>query len=357
MRCPTVTVIVDTYNHERFIEQALGSVLDQDYPQSDMEIVVVDDGSTDKTPDLLRKFGEKITVIQKRNGGQASAFNAAIPLAKGEIVAFLDGDDWWAKNKLSTVMSEFSGNPEIGVVGHGFYEYLETAQQAKAVLPESTKRVSLKVLADGRAFANSMCFFGTSRVSIRKRVLDRIGQIPETLLVEADEFMSTMAVAKSGGVILKQPLTFYRLHAGNLFYFASHDEEKSRRKMSVLCHLGDALRSQLQQELPSRDIAEAVVLPIEIEARRLKLSLDGGWPWETVRIERASLRLAYKHMGWKYRLFKIFPLFLMMVLPPKRFYKVREFYSKMNLKRLRKYTGEPVSSSGVNTYNVKSREN
>ena len=357
MRCPTVTVIVDTYNHDRFIEQALVSVLDQDYPQSDREIVVVDDGSTDKTPDLLRKFGDKITVVQKHNGGQASAFNAAIPLARGEVVAFLDGDDWWAKNKLSTVMSEFSGNPDIGVVGHGFYEYLEAAQQAKVVLPESTQRVDLRALADGRGFANSMCFFGTSRVSIRKRVLDRIGRIPEALLVEADEFMSTMAVAKSGAVILKQPLTYYRLHSGNLFYFASHDEEKRRRKMSVLFHLGEALRSQLRQELASKEIADAVVLPIELEARRLKLTLDGGWPWETVRIERASLKLAYRHMGWKYRLFKMFSLSLMMVLPPKRFYKVREFYSKMNLKRLRKYTGEPVSSSGVSTYNVKSREN
>ena len=357
MRSPTVTVIVDTYNHDQFIEQALSSVLDQDYPQADMEIVVVDDGSTDKTPDLLRKFGEKITVIQKRNGGQASAFNIAIPLARGEIVAFLDGDDWWAKNKLSTVMSEFKENPEIGVVGHGFYEYLEAGQQMKAVLPESTQRVDLKVLADGRAFSNSMCFFGTSRVSIRKRVLDRIGRIPETLLVEADEFMSTMAVAKSRAVMLKQPLTFYRLHAGNLFYFTSHDEGKSRRKMSVLFHLSEALRSQLREELASQEIADAVVLPIEIEAKRLKLSLDGGWPWETVRIERASLRLAYKRMGWKYRLFKIFPLFLMMVLPPKRFYKVREFYSKMNLKRFRMYTGEPVRSSGATAYHAKSREN
>lgn len=352
MRRPTVTVIVDTFNHDRFIEQALGSILEQDYPQSDLEIIVVDDGSTDKTQAVLSKFGDKITVIKKQNGGQASAFNAAIPLARGEIVAFLDGDDWWAKNKLSNVMMEFSRSAEIGVVGHGFYEYDENAQQTRAVLPGLTRQVELTVLADGIGFTNTMCFFGTSRVSIRKRILDRIGQIPESLVVEADEFMSTMAVAKSHATILNEPLTFYRIHTGNLFYFNDRNEEKGRRKMSVLVHLSQALRSQLRQELASNEIVDAVVLPIEVEAKRLELSLDGGLPWETLAIERTSLKLAYQHMGLKYRLFKAVSLFVTLLLPPKRYYKLREYYSRMNLKRFRKFTGEPLSSSGVVSYKV-----
>ncbi len=61
-----------------------------------MKILVVDDHSTDRTPEIVRKFVPNVRLIQKTNGGQASAFNAAIPEARGEIVAFLDGDDWWA---------------------------------------------------------------------------------------------------------------------------------------------------------------------------------------------------------------------------------------------------------------------
>jgi glycosyltransferase involved in cell wall biosynthesis len=90
-----VSVLIDTYNHERFIEQAIVSVMEQDFPASDREIVVVDDGSTDRTAEILRKFEPRVRLLRKVNGGQASAFNAGIPECKGEIIAFLDGDDWW----------------------------------------------------------------------------------------------------------------------------------------------------------------------------------------------------------------------------------------------------------------------
>src|ERR1700684_1962393 len=97
---PLVSVLIDTYNHERFIEQAILSVLDQDFPAPDMEILVVDDGSTDGTPEIIRKFAPRVRYQRKSNGGQASAFNAGIPETKGDIVAMLDGDDWWARGKL-----------------------------------------------------------------------------------------------------------------------------------------------------------------------------------------------------------------------------------------------------------------
>ena len=89
-----VSVLIDTHNHERFIEEAVSSVLAQDFPAADREILVVDDGSTDRTPDILSKFASEIRILQKPNGGQASAFNLGIPQCRGDIIAFLDGDDW-----------------------------------------------------------------------------------------------------------------------------------------------------------------------------------------------------------------------------------------------------------------------
>src|SRR6266849_8276728 len=79
MSKPLVSVLIDTYNHERFVEQAITSVLDQDMSMANVEILVVDDGSTDRTPDLVRRFEPRVRLLRKPNGGQASAFNLALP--------------------------------------------------------------------------------------------------------------------------------------------------------------------------------------------------------------------------------------------------------------------------------------
>ena len=75
---------------------------------------MVDDGSTDNTPSIVEKFLPRLRYIRKKNGGQASAFNVAIPELRGSIVAFLDGDDWWAKGKLSAVREVFESESDAG---------------------------------------------------------------------------------------------------------------------------------------------------------------------------------------------------------------------------------------------------
>ena len=342
MSRPLVTVVIDTFNHERFIARAVDSVLEQNLSQSDLEIVVIDDGSTDRTADILRKFTRRVRVISKVNGGQASAFNAALPFAKGEIVAFLDGDDWWARGKLETVLNAFNLNPSVGVVGHGLYEVNELTGQSSVVLPTADRHVSLKSVQDGIEFRSLMCFLGTSRVAIRRRVLDAVGAIPLPLVVEADEFMSTLAVAHSDAVLIRQPLTFYRLHSGNLYQFQDEDVVKVRRKMTVLNALSVALHQGLQRVRVPSDVVNTIVEPIDVEAKRLRLQCIGGTSWSTFQVERTGMRLAYKHMGWKYRLFKSFVLALTLALPPKLFYKLKAYYSKMNLRRVRSFTGEPT---------------
>ena len=108
MATPFVSVLIDTYNQEAFIEEAIASVLQQDFPASETEILVVDDGSTDRTAEIVGKFAPRLRLLRKRNGGQASAFNAGIPETRGEVVAFLDGDDWWAQNNLTAVARAFA---------------------------------------------------------------------------------------------------------------------------------------------------------------------------------------------------------------------------------------------------------
>jgi hypothetical protein len=217
-------------------------------------------------------------------------------------------------------------------------------------VPAANLQIALKVVDDGIAFRNIMCFLGTSRVAIRKRVLDLVGPIPHGLVVEADEFMSTMAVAKSHAMLLQQPLTFYRLHRGNLYQFRDGDADKIQRKMAVLVELSTALRRELPSAFVDDDVIDAVVEPIDLEAQSLKLSLVGGTSWETFQVERDSMRLAYKQMNWKYRVFKLLVLALTLLLHPRTFYRVRAYYTKMNLRRLRRFTGEPIPAATVHYY-------
>lgn len=99
MNAALVSVIIPAYNVEWCVRRAIDSVLAQDCKP--LEILVVDDGSTDDTPEILASYGNSIRVISKENGGLSSARNAGIRESKGELIAFLDADDWWMPEKLS----------------------------------------------------------------------------------------------------------------------------------------------------------------------------------------------------------------------------------------------------------------
>src|SRR5260370_19883404 len=110
---PLTTVLIDTYNYGRFIEQAIDSVLSQDLPPDQLEIVVVDDGSTDDTAERVRKYGSRIQYLHKENGGQASAFNAGFAHARGELIVLLDADDFFLPGKLNRIVAAISTHPAL----------------------------------------------------------------------------------------------------------------------------------------------------------------------------------------------------------------------------------------------------
>jgi glycosyltransferase involved in cell wall biosynthesis len=88
----SVSIVIDNYNYARFLRQAIDSALAQAYRP--LEVVVVDDGSTDDSAEIMRSYGDKICAVFKENGGQGSAFNAGFARSTGEIVALLDADDY-----------------------------------------------------------------------------------------------------------------------------------------------------------------------------------------------------------------------------------------------------------------------
>jgi glycosyltransferase involved in cell wall biosynthesis len=340
MTRPFASVLVDTYNHERFIEQAIVSVLEQDFPAADREIIVVDDGSTDRTPELLRKFEPQIRILRKENGGQASAFNAGIPECRGEIVAFLDGDDWWAPGKLAAVANKLKENREIGTIGHGIFEADEAGRQTTVNMPDRVYVTRLRDAEEGREFLPLRAYLGTSRLTVRNEVLKRALPVPTELTVEADEFMATVATALSGALILNQPLTNYRLHGGNLYQFREWDTAKAKRKSAVLDALAEQLPQRLENVGTPRGAVEVLARTLRVEADRLRLTLGEGWPWETVRTENEAYRLAYQRRDFAYRIFHGMVLGVASVMPPASFYRLRAWYAARGLAGVRKQLGK-----------------
>ena len=342
-----VTVLIDTYNHERFIEQAIKSVLEQDMHMADVEIVVVDDGSTDRTPEIVRRFEPRVRLIRKSNGGQGSAFNAGIPECRGEIIAFLDGDDWWEREKLHLALDAFRANPEVGAIGNGLYEVDADGQRLYVNTPDRSYRLFFRSIEEGVRFRELMSYMGTSRLAIRRSVLDKILPVPEELVIEADEYLATLAVAISGGLVLDQPLTNNRFHPGNLSQYGKFNLEKARRKARAVLCLARELPKRLQVLGVSPEIVAAALGPRNVEAERLRLTVEGGMPWESFRVERDACSLAYKDFSPGYRVFHSIVLLLTLVMPPRMFYRMRNWYADRGLHRVRQMIGKPTLAESL----------
>jgi len=323
MAKPFASVLIDTYNHERFIEKAIVSVLEQDFPAGDREILVVDDGSTDGTAELVRKFAPEVRLLRKLNGGQASAFNAGIPECKGEIVSFLDGDDGWARKKLTSVAQAMAEDASVGIVGHGIVMVGRDGSEQNVTLSEGF-RFRANTIEGGKLFRRRESFLGTSRMTIRAELLKRIGAVPESIEIQADEYLFTLASALAEVEILPGALTYYRLHDANRFQITGKPEpEQLRHKMKSLKAIDESLSEKLEEFGIDREVIRTVLAFTHISVDQLRLSLDGGWPWETFKTEWSLYRILHPDAKLSRRVCKLLMLLGALVTTPRGFYRIQ----------------------------------
>lgn len=245
MNTPLVTVLIDTYNYGQYLEQAIDSALAQDFPPDQREIVVVDDGSTDDTPERVKKYGDAIRYLQKANGGQASAFNFGFQATCGEIIVLLDGDDYWLPGKLRRTVEEFEKNPGAGMVYHAIRQYtmennaFEDCGLAavSGFLPSNTKDLL------------SYTWYPTSFLAFRRSAIQPLLPIPEGLTIQADAYLSALIIFLTPIVALRECLAVYRVHGQNLFAGTStavHEvNERRERRLRTRRVLIDSLKAWL----------------------------------------------------------------------------------------------------------------
>jgi cellulose synthase/poly-beta-1,6-N-acetylglucosamine synthase-like glycosyltransferase len=318
------------------------SVLEQDFPAAEREIIVVDDGSTDRTPEIVRKFEPQVRLLRKANGGQASAFNEGIPECKGDIVAFLDGDDWWARTKLTSVVRAMGSEPAVGIVGHGIIIVGRDGREQTETLREGF-RFQANTVEGGGLFRRRCSFLGTSRMTIRAELLRRIGGVPQGIKIQADEYLFTLAAVLTKAEILPEPLTYYRLHEANSFQMTDKpNPEKLRNKQESLAMLVKSLSEKLKEVGIEPRVRRTVLEFTQASADQIRLSLDGGWPWETVKTEWALYRIQHPDARLSHRIFKLLVLLGALLTTPRGFYRAQRTLTESGLYRRTRARWLPV---------------
>lgn len=197
MSRPLVSCVIPVFNGERFIAETIDSVLGQ--TAGAPEVIVVDDGSTDGTPDVLRGFGERIHVVRQENHGPAPARNRGIEIATGAFVSFVDADDLWIERKLEIQLKRFEEDPALSV-SFGWIRNFRDGRppdEDDPELPPVPAYSSVTMLA-------------------RREVLDRVGLFDESLVHGCDR--DWILRANEQGVAMEMSpvvLCFRRLHAEN----------------------------------------------------------------------------------------------------------------------------------------------
>ena len=211
---PTVTALIAAYNAEAFIAQALGSALAQDYPPELLDVLVIDDGSTDATAAIVEEHARcrpgRVRLVRQANGGNWAATERAIGAIESDLIAFLDADDAWPLDK--TIRQVEALTPSMGLL----YGDMRLVNAAGETLEESWLGL---IAADGppsgRCFGRLLAL-GTatsSSILMRTSLAKTLGQIPEGVPVD---WWVSLRAAQSGEIgYLAEPRTLYRFHGNN----------------------------------------------------------------------------------------------------------------------------------------------
>ncbi|MCX7192847.1 MAG: glycosyltransferase [Proteobacteria bacterium] len=212
---PKVSVIIPSYNCERYIAETISSVLDQSF--KDIELIVVDDGSSDRTREIVSSFGAPVRLIAQANAGRCVARNRGIREASGEFICLLDHDDCWFPDKLARQLSEFQKHPEAGAVYSSFI-FWHADSENRFPDPESFDLTAFPDTIDpgfsGWIYHQSLIdiYVLTSTAMFRAEVFQRCGNYDESLPYSEDWELLLRIAREYPFVQLRRPTTLYRQH-------------------------------------------------------------------------------------------------------------------------------------------------
>lgn len=204
-----ISAIVPTYNRARYLSKSIDSLLNQTFPPH--ELIVVDDGSVDSTGEILKKFGDRIQVIHKANGGKASALNAGLKEARGEFIWIFDDDDVALPDCLEKLFTALQTHPECGF-SFGSYDHLIETSNKETKIVDPDLRIDKSI--DFRLSVLERCFVFQAGMLVRRSVFDAVGPFNEAMIRSQDYEMLLRITRQFSGVDVNSIVFHYRQHSG-----------------------------------------------------------------------------------------------------------------------------------------------
>jgi glycosyltransferase involved in cell wall biosynthesis len=210
---PLVSVLITNYNYAHYLKEAIDSALNQTYPY--LEVIVVDDGSTDSSREVILNYGDKIIPFFKENGGQASAVNTGFHISKGEIICFLDSDDVWLPTKVEQVVEVSCQYPNAVVFYHKVQNIDETGTPTGNPWPPYKVirgDISKQVAQAGGWWP----FPPSTALGFKRSFLSRVMDIPEQeYRLSAEPYLTDLAPFFGDIVGIDHTLSLFRVHGAN----------------------------------------------------------------------------------------------------------------------------------------------
>jgi hypothetical protein len=280
MSRPRVSVIVTAYNYERYLPEAIDSALAQTYPADRLEIIVVDDGSTDGTPDVIAGYGDRIRSIRRPNGGLIAATNSGLEAATGELLCLLDADNAWPHDRVEVMVAALEADPTAGLV-HGDMELIDAEGQVTHASWRQTYGFPVgagNVL--GRLLENN--FIDANGFMIRAELLPHVHPIPEFVPYQ-DWWMVTQAAAVAPFASVDAVVSRYRHHGDNMGGHNDHAIKQLPMRRRLLAALAGGMIS------PGELAVSADVL---VQCVGIALSAIGARPHVAVPVTSDDRRAA-----------------------------------------------------------------
>ncbi len=292
---PLVSIIINNYNYDRFLAAAIDSALNQTYINT--QVIVVDDGSTDKSREIIAGYGDRIVPILQPNGKQAAAFNSGFDRAKGEIIIFLDADDYLYPQTVDRIVAIWS--PDLAKV-HYRLDVVDTIGQSlgysspQGTSPLSQGEVWKNILDNGGYISTP-----TSGNALNRRALAKLFPIPDAYKLTADDYLSYQVPFYGNVAAIEEPLGAYRIHDANQWALSTVTAAKFQRFVRHDLQNFDLIVQKAQEfgyeypaDLEQRSIGR-------LWSRIISLRLD---PQAHPRPEDRALNLIYCGIRslWKY---------------------------------------------------------